>query len=353
MSDFDPYRKWLGIPPQEQPPNYYRLLGLAVFESDAEVIGNAADRQMAHLRTFQSGKNSALSQKILNEVAAARICLLDPQKRAQYDVRLREQLGVASAPASERKPDAPPADAPAAFEPPSIIRFPGSRRRTAARTYHVSHRRRKNRWKSPAITLICCVLGVALAVILYFLSVENHWFEPPAKPMPAKKQSEKQSKAPEKAASEKAKEASPATEKTVLEDLPKPLPSGEAKTPEQMATENDRSGKSLCFMKGKWEEGLPKLAESGNEELKKLAQKELSAPEGAAERLALADGWWDLSEKYFSPAREQIRRHAVEWYRKVVGDLADSQRDRVEYRMSLESEPGPGEKKPIDPNQLD
>ena len=30
--EFDPYRKWLGIPPQEQPPNHYRLLGIAVFD---------------------------------------------------------------------------------------------------------------------------------------------------------------------------------------------------------------------------------------------------------------------------------------------------------------------------------
>ena len=24
---FDPYHIWLGIPPEEQPPNHYRLLG--------------------------------------------------------------------------------------------------------------------------------------------------------------------------------------------------------------------------------------------------------------------------------------------------------------------------------------
>ncbi len=34
MSDpnFDPYHKWLGIPPDEQPANHYRLLGLELFE---------------------------------------------------------------------------------------------------------------------------------------------------------------------------------------------------------------------------------------------------------------------------------------------------------------------------------
>ncbi len=28
---FDPYYTSLGIPPEEQPPNYYRLLGLSLF----------------------------------------------------------------------------------------------------------------------------------------------------------------------------------------------------------------------------------------------------------------------------------------------------------------------------------
>lgn len=75
---FDAYRKWLSIPPAEQPPHYYRLLGTAPFEDDPDVIAIAADRQMAHLRTFQTGPQAAESQKLLNEVAAARVCLLDP-----------------------------------------------------------------------------------------------------------------------------------------------------------------------------------------------------------------------------------------------------------------------------------
>ena len=68
MADsFDPYHKWLGIAPKDQPPNHYRLLAIELFENDLEVIEGAADRQMAHVRTFQAGQNSALSQRILNE----------------------------------------------------------------------------------------------------------------------------------------------------------------------------------------------------------------------------------------------------------------------------------------------
>lgn len=90
--DFDPYYKWLGIPPKDQPPHHYRLLSVETFEDDPEVIESAADRQMAHVRTFQSGQYSALSQKLLNELAAAKVCLLAPEQKARYDRALRAQI---------------------------------------------------------------------------------------------------------------------------------------------------------------------------------------------------------------------------------------------------------------------
>ena len=92
MSDpFDPYYQWLGIPPEEQPPDHYRLLGVKGFEDDREVIRTAADRQTVHLQTFQIGERSQLARKLINEVAAARLCLLTPAKKLAYDRRLRER----------------------------------------------------------------------------------------------------------------------------------------------------------------------------------------------------------------------------------------------------------------------
>jgi len=93
MTDpFDPYHVWLGIPPEQQPPNHYRLLAIELFENSPDVIASAADRQMVHLRTFQTGKHAAESQKLLNQVAAAKVCLLDPKKKAVYDQQLRQRL---------------------------------------------------------------------------------------------------------------------------------------------------------------------------------------------------------------------------------------------------------------------
>ena len=89
---FDPFHVWLGIPPSEQPPNYYRLLAIEPFEDKPEVIANAADRLMAHLRTFQTSKHAVLAEKLLNKVAAAKVCLLVKEKKAAYDKFLRDRL---------------------------------------------------------------------------------------------------------------------------------------------------------------------------------------------------------------------------------------------------------------------
>ncbi len=124
-AQFDPYHVWLGIPPGDQPPNHYRLLGLAPFETDANVIAHAADRQMAHLKSVGTSKHANLAQRLLNECSAAKVCLLRPEKKAAYDNSLRAQL-------ASQQPPAPPAGgggggafpnvAPAVRRPPPIVR---------------------------------------------------------------------------------------------------------------------------------------------------------------------------------------------------------------------------------------
>lgn len=96
---FDRYHKWLGIPPREQPPNHYRLLGLGLFEDDRDVIDMVAGRQLEHVRSLALGEHADEAQKLLNELAAARVCLLNPDKKAEYDARLRLSLQP-SAPAT-------------------------------------------------------------------------------------------------------------------------------------------------------------------------------------------------------------------------------------------------------------
>lgn len=90
--EFDPYYKWLGIAPKDQPPHHYRLLGIDVFEDERDVIDAAANRVMSYLRELAAGDDAAYSQELLNEVAKARVCLLNPGKKAMYDGELRAKV---------------------------------------------------------------------------------------------------------------------------------------------------------------------------------------------------------------------------------------------------------------------
>src|SRR5829696_2056304 len=90
--NFNAYHKWLGIPPAEQPPHHYRLLGIALFEADPEVIAAAADRQMGHIKSYAAGRYAAESQALLNELARARVTLLNARQKGGYDRGLRQHL---------------------------------------------------------------------------------------------------------------------------------------------------------------------------------------------------------------------------------------------------------------------
>ncbi|MFM7071120.1 MAG: hypothetical protein ACKO38_04915 [Planctomycetota bacterium] len=113
---FDPYLNWLGIPPQEQPPDHYRLLGLSRFESDPRRIEAASDERMAEIRRYQSGPRMVYTQRLLKEISVARLCLLDIQSKASYDTVLRGRQSLNSigweepaSPAMSIGPHHPPA----------------------------------------------------------------------------------------------------------------------------------------------------------------------------------------------------------------------------------------------------
>ena len=89
MQKFDPYHRWLGIPPREQPPTLYRLLGISDFESDPDVITEAAYRQIGHIKQYSSGPHRDAANRILNELSQAQVTLLDLKKKTQYDISIQ------------------------------------------------------------------------------------------------------------------------------------------------------------------------------------------------------------------------------------------------------------------------
>ena len=129
MAGFDPYRKWLGIPPNEQPPNHYRLLGIGLFESDPEVIVSAAGRQISYVQGFRAGEHAEAAQFLINELAAAQARLLDPRQRAEYDQTLRQAKSAARTGAAARAASAPATAPPAraAWSSPPPLAKPNPR----------------------------------------------------------------------------------------------------------------------------------------------------------------------------------------------------------------------------------
>lgn len=91
-SDFDAYFVLLGVPPEQQPPTYYRLLDVQDFEEDTDTIDRGYERRMAYLHTIKSGDHLDAAEELKSELARARLCLLSAEKKAVYDEILREQL---------------------------------------------------------------------------------------------------------------------------------------------------------------------------------------------------------------------------------------------------------------------
>ncbi len=87
--DFNPYQKWLGLAPQKRPYDHYGLLGLETFESDRQVISNAAQRSMAQLRKRRTGAAAREAKLLIAELSKATTCLLNPNRKRLYDQHLR------------------------------------------------------------------------------------------------------------------------------------------------------------------------------------------------------------------------------------------------------------------------
>ncbi len=185
---FDPYHKWLGVSPKDQPPNHYRLLGIDLFEDDADVIADAAEQRMVHVRTYQLGPYSELSQEILNELAAAKVCLLKPAKKLAYDAELRAALGAGGQdlpaqpvghmpPVALEKLDFPaPARAPAV--PPLLDTFSEMAAPSGTIRARQGRGKKKRRQKHSAMLIVQFILtgviGLAAGCFILFLVNPQH-----------------------------------------------------------------------------------------------------------------------------------------------------------------------------------
>lgn len=162
MSDqFDPYHKWLGIAPKDQPPHHYRLLGIDPFEDDREVIDSAANRVMTYLKELAMGDDAAHSQRIMNEVMQARLCLLNPKKKVAYDSELREKLSADQPPPPRVMPSSAKPKATTAPSPTSPVAI--------VATSPVRELRPSVNWLMTTVGVVVLLSALILIVVVFAL----------------------------------------------------------------------------------------------------------------------------------------------------------------------------------------
>ncbi|MDP6634630.1 MAG: SUMF1/EgtB/PvdO family nonheme iron enzyme [Phycisphaerae bacterium] len=99
----DRYSQWLGIERGDGAIDHYMLLGIERFCSDADAIDTAAHERLDMLDIYSlagSRDSREACQEMMNEVARARVVLMNPQRREEYNRKLSGQT-AAGAPQRE------------------------------------------------------------------------------------------------------------------------------------------------------------------------------------------------------------------------------------------------------------
>ncbi|HOM15898.1 MAG TPA: hypothetical protein PLQ00_01140, partial [Thermoguttaceae bacterium] len=93
-------------------------------------------------------------------------------------------------------------------------------------------------------------------------------------------------------------------------------------------------GRYLCFEKGRWEEGLPHLAQSADESLRKLGADDLAKPTEAAKQTALAEAWWQRAqEEKDTQARSAMQGRCAHWYGEALPKLGGLDKIKAQRRI--------------------
>lgn len=136
---------------------------------------------MAFVRAAQNGPYALESQRILNELAEAQACLLDPVAKARYDETLRQILTVPTSPlASRRWTSLPPVSATPDVAPPRIPE-PDGQAQEVLPVIRTPSRIRRPRRHLPLMLASMAIAGALFAGIVVAISktvrFPAEWYE--------------------------------------------------------------------------------------------------------------------------------------------------------------------------------
>jgi hypothetical protein len=92
-------------------------------------------------------------------------------------------------------------------------------------------------------------------------------------------------------------------------------------------------GRFYALHKGQWAQGLSHLAQGSDAELAELARRELTRPEDGLLQIAVADAWWDYTEKSSGRTRTILTAHAVAWYKHAQDAIKSVTLTRIQSRI--------------------
>src|SRR6185436_7225506 len=94
------------------------------------------------------------------------------------------------------------------------------------------------------------------------------------------------------------------------------------------------AGKFACFFDDDWPGGLGRLANCTDAKIKDAAMKDLANPKGGAERMALANAWWEIAQKQTPVAKNKFEARARYWYRSALPNVGGLDKVHAEKRIA-------------------
>jgi hypothetical protein len=96
---------------------------------------------------------------------------------------------------------------------------------------------------------------------------------------------------------------------------------------------NLAAGRYECFVMGKWDTGVAKLALGSDGALKEVAIKDLREANSAEGQAAIGDAWWTLAETNQGSEQDMLRLRAGFWYRQAEPNLTGLIALKVKQRL--------------------